>query len=110
MQFAAGARAVRPGHIRAPFYTSWAQAREAMADLSYQALDVPLGSAHVMGGCPMGDKDRGLVDAQGRYRHLENLYVFDGSVFPTSLGVNPQLSIYGLSARNATALAERLRA
>ena len=36
--------------------------------------------------------------------------MFDGSVFPTSLGVNPQLSIYGLSARNATALAERLRA
>lgn len=110
MQFAAGARAVRPGHIRAPFYTSWAQAREAMADLSYKALDVPLGSAHVMGGCPMGDEQHGLVDAQGRYRYLENLYVFDGSVFPTSLGVNPQLSIYGLSARNATALAERLRA
>ena len=109
MQFAAGARAVRPGHIRAPYYDSWKQAREAMANLPYAPLEVALGSAHVMGGCAMGDEQHGLVDSQGRYRHLDNLYVFDGSVFPTSLGVNPQLSIYGLTARNALALADRLK-
>ncbi|PIV72247.1 MAG: hypothetical protein COW56_10225, partial [Rhodocyclales bacterium CG17_big_fil_post_rev_8_21_14_2_50_68_7] len=34
--------------------------------------------------------------------------VFDGSVFPTSVGANPQLSIYALAARNASALAESL--
>jgi choline dehydrogenase-like flavoprotein len=33
----------------------------------------------------------------------------DGSVFPTSIGANPQLSIYGLVTRNATKLAEQLK-
>ena len=49
-----------------------------------------------------------MVDADGRHFHIENLSVHDGSVFPTSLGVNPQLSIYALVARNATALAGAL--
>jgi choline dehydrogenase-like flavoprotein len=69
------------------------------------------GSAHVMGGCTMGeDLKHCLTDSDGRYHHLENLYVFDGSVLPTSLGVNPQLTIYGISARNATRLATTLQA
>jgi choline dehydrogenase len=34
--------------------------------------------------------------------------VHDGSVFPTSLGANPQLSIYALVARNASALGDAL--
>jgi choline dehydrogenase len=34
----------------------------------------------------------------------------DGSLLPTSLGVNPQLTIYGLAAQNATALAVELGA
>jgi choline dehydrogenase-like flavoprotein len=34
--------------------------------------------------------------------------VHDGSVFPTSLGANPQLSIYAVAARSAAALAAKL--
>ncbi|MCZ7656131.1 MAG: hypothetical protein M5R42_20515 [Rhodocyclaceae bacterium] len=34
--------------------------------------------------------------------------VCDGSLFPTSIGANPQQSIYGLAARNASKLAEEL--
>lgn len=110
MQFAAGAQRVRPGHIRAPYYESWKQAREGMAALPYQPLEVALGSAHVMGGCAMGENDElCVVDSHGRHKHLDNLYVFDGSVFPTSLGVNPQLTIYSLTARNAIALADKLK-
>ena len=56
------------------------------------------------------DETRCLTDSDGRYHHLDNLYVFDGSVLPTSLGVNPQLTIYGITARNATRLATRLQA
>jgi choline dehydrogenase-like flavoprotein len=41
-----------------------------------------------------------------RHHALTNLYVVDGSVFPTSLGVNPQQSIYGLARLAATRLAE----
>jgi hypothetical protein len=51
----------------------------------------------------------GVVNSQGRHHQLKNLSIFDGSVFPTSLGVNPQLSIYGLVAQNATALAATLK-
>ena len=66
-------------------------------------------SAHVMGGCAMGDSpERGLTDDSGRHFHLDNLSVHDGSLFPTSIGANPQLSIYGLVARNASLLAARL--
>jgi choline dehydrogenase-like flavoprotein len=68
-------------------------------------------SAHVMGGCAMGtDTYSGVVDSRGRHWQVENLSVHDGSVFPTSLGANPQLTIYALAARNATALAEALGA
>ncbi len=64
-----------------------------------------------MGGLTMGqDEARCTVNSDGSYKHLNGLYVIDGSVFPTSLGVNPQLTIYGISARNATRLADKLTA
>jgi choline dehydrogenase-like flavoprotein len=34
--------------------------------------------------------------------------VHDGSLFPTSIGANPQLSIYGITARLASGLAQAL--
>ena len=54
------------------------------------------------------DDNHCTVNSDGSYKYLNGLYVIDGSVFPTSLGVNPQLTIYGISARNATRLAEAL--
>ena len=62
-----------------------------------------------MGGCGMGaDPKTSVVDGSGSHHHVENLSVFDGSVFPTSLGANPQLSIYAVVARNATRLVRSL--
>jgi choline dehydrogenase-like flavoprotein len=62
-----------------------------------------------MGGCAMADRaERGVVDPLGRHFQLENLSIHDGSVFPTSLGANPQLSIYAVAARSAAALAATL--
>jgi len=55
------------------------------------------------------DARRGACDPQGRFHHLANLHVMDGSLFPTSIGANPQLSIYGVVAKLATALAASLR-
>jgi choline dehydrogenase-like flavoprotein len=49
-----------------------------------------------------------VVDERGRHHHLANLSVHDGSLFPTSIGANPQLSIYGFAARMATELAADL--
>jgi choline dehydrogenase-like flavoprotein len=62
-----------------------------------------------MGGCPMSDDTKlGVVSSTGLYHGLSNLSVHDGSLFPTSIGANPQLSIYGITARLASGLAEKL--
>ncbi len=43
--------------------------------------------------------DRGVVDAGLRLHGCQGVYVADGSVVPSSLGVNPQLTIMALSTR-----------
>ena len=56
-----------------------------------------LAAVHPMGSIPMGDGDvPSATDSSGKFRHLKNLWVADGSLFPTSIGVPPQLSIYAL--------------
>ncbi|MBX3607981.1 MAG: GMC family oxidoreductase [Piscinibacter sp.] len=109
IQFAAGARTVLPVHELATPFTSWALARDAIAALPMKPLLTRVVSAHVMGGCGMaGDPGKGVVRPDGVHWQIENLSVHDGSLFPTSIGANPQLSIYGLVNRLATALAKSL--
>ncbi|AOY98170.1 GMC family oxidoreductase [Cupriavidus sp. USMAHM13] len=110
-QFAGGAARVRPAHLDAPYYTSWAEARQAIPALPLKAFRAALFSAHLMGGCGMSDDPRqGVVDSHGSHHQLGNLSVFDGSAFPTSIGANPQLSVFALTAQNAHALVQRLAA
>jgi choline dehydrogenase-like flavoprotein len=74
-------------------------------------------SAHPLGGCPMGDDaSNGVVDSLGRVFRGKNgnakydgLYVADGSIIPTSLGVNPSLTISALAYRIAFDIVERNR-
>ncbi|WP_305822689.1 GMC family oxidoreductase [Massilia brevitalea] len=109
IQFAAGASTVRPAHETARAYASWSEARREIAALPQALHMTRVASAHVMGGCTMaGDERRGVVAPDGRYRGLANLSVHDGSLFPTSIGANPQLSIYGVTARLASGLAQEL--
>ncbi len=109
IQFAAGARRVLPVHEMAQQYSSWAQAREAIDALPMKPLLTRVVSAHVMGGCGMaGDERLGVVRPDGLHWQVPNLSVHDGSLFPTSIGANPQLSIYGLVNRLATGLAKQL--
>jgi choline dehydrogenase-like flavoprotein len=109
IQFAAGARSVLPLHEDAAPVRSWAEARSAIAALPLAPLRARVVSAHVMGGCPMGpDARASVVDERGRHHRVANLSVHDGSLFPTSLGANPQLSIYAFAARMASELAREL--
>lgn len=111
IQFAAGAKSVMPIHGAGAAYDSYADARAAIDGFALSPLVTPVVSAHVMGGCPLGtDPARACVDASGRYHALANLHVLDASLFPTSIGANPQLSIYGMVARLATRLASELGA
>jgi choline dehydrogenase-like flavoprotein len=109
IQFAAGATMVMPVHATGASYADWTQARSSIAALPLKPQVAPVVSAHVMGGSPLGpDPTRAVADLDGRHHHLDNLYVFDGSLFPTSIGANPQLSIYGIVTRLASSLAQRL--
>ena len=111
IQFAAGARVVYPVHERAQGYTSWAQARAGIDALPMVPLLTRVVSAHVMGGCAMAaTENAGVVNPLGRHWTLENLSIHDGSVFPTSLGANPQLSVYGITTKFTRALAVELGA
>ncbi|MEI7446531.1 MAG: GMC family oxidoreductase [Burkholderiales bacterium] len=109
IQFAAGARSVRIGDERATPQTSLAGLVAELDRLALAPHDTKVVSAHVMGGCAMsGDDSRGLVRPDGVHHHVDNLSVHDGSLFPTSIGANPQLSIYGIVARMAAGLSMRL--
>jgi choline dehydrogenase-like flavoprotein len=109
IQFAAGAREVTPGHELGGTHRRWADARAAIAALPMQPLLTRVVSAHVMGGCAMAaTPQQGVVRPDGRHWQLANLSVHDGSVFPTSIGANPQLSVYGIVNRLATQLAAQL--
>jgi choline dehydrogenase-like flavoprotein len=66
----------------------------------YKQDDDGLGinSAHPQGGNPMGrDWRTSVVDPDFRVHGMDNVYVCDASVFPTSVTVNPQLTVMALA-------------
>lgn len=110
IQFAAGAKIVMPLHEDSKPMRSWIEAKKLIQALPMETLRTRIASAHVMGGCAMGaDARMSVARGDGRHHQLDNLWVFDGSAFPTSIGANPQLSIYGMVARNATRLVELMK-
>ena len=109
IQFAAGASSVRPYQLGSTPFKDWASARAALQVMPIEKFRTSISSAHIMGGCALGeDPKRSVVNSRGEFHHLRNLSVMDGSLFPTSIGANPQVSIYGLVSKLATALADRL--
>jgi len=75
--------------------------------------------SHPLGGCRMAENvEHGVVDEYGRVfdkrkkdreqRFYEGLYIADGSLIPTALGVNPSLTISALTLRVADKIVEEL--
>lgn len=63
-------------------------------------------TSHLLGTCRMGsDPGASVVDANGRSWDIPNLWICDGSLFPTCGGVNPSLTIQALACR----MGERIR-
>jgi choline dehydrogenase-like flavoprotein len=58
-----------------------------------QAGDLLMTSAHPQGGNALG----AVVDEDFRVRGMDNVYLCDASVFPTSVHVNPQLTVMGMA-------------
>ncbi|EYF03364.1 GMC family oxidoreductase N-terminal domain-containing protein [Chondromyces apiculatus] len=103
--FAAGARRVivpsRPTRI----YERGDSIEELKTlTLTRGAMDVT--AVHPMASVPMGDDPAvAAVSSEGKHHHLGGLWVGDGSLFPTSIGVPPQLSIYAMGLHVGRAIA-----
>jgi choline dehydrogenase-like flavoprotein len=105
LQLAAGAREVMTLH-ETPIVIRGEADIARIAEAPFGPNQHTMFSAHQMGGLAMGDDpNRSVVDSRGRHHAIENLWIVDGSIFPTSLGVNPQLSIYAHARLFATEIA-----
>jgi choline dehydrogenase-like flavoprotein len=92
------------------FMVNWSLAMLERAGA--EILSVPAGPVtnHELGGCRMGSDPRtSVVDAECRTHDVPNLYVVDGSVFPSSSEKNPTHTIMALAARAAVHIAGRLQ-
>ena len=66
-------------------------------------------SAHQMSSCRMaGNAAHGAIDPSGETFEVRNLYVADGSALPTAIGVNPMLTIMGVSHQIAQHIKARV--
>lgn len=106
---AAGAREVLPGVTGLPEVMPPGDAATEMRQIRFAATDLPTASNHVMGGSPMGkNPDAGAVcDGWGKVYDADDLYVCDTGLYPTSPGVNPQLTAMALAWRLGAELATR---
>jgi choline dehydrogenase-like flavoprotein len=90
-------------HLHHPLWRPIPERMAAM--LSGPSVPRTMLTVHPLGGCPMGDAfETGVVDHLGRVWRApgvlwEGLMVLDGSIVPTSLGVNPLLIITALAER-----------
>jgi long-chain-alcohol oxidase len=111
---AAGARRIFSSHAKWVAYDPFAGESRArfMADADaagYGAGQVTLGSFHIMGSARMGGSPAdSACDPTGQSWDVRDLYVFDGSAFPTASGVNPQISIQAIAHMGAQGLVARL--
>jgi choline dehydrogenase-like flavoprotein len=103
---AAGARRVYPPIAGLPELGPGDMDRLRSLELRPEQLS--LIAFHPLGTCRMGaDPTQSPVDPEGRLRGCEGLFVADGSIVPSSLGVNPQITIMALATRIAYGISGR---
>jgi len=100
LYWAAGAEAVYPPVAGVPELRAGNMEPLRRADLRASQLTVmafhPLGTARADARA-----DRGVVDARLKLHDAENVYVSDASAVPSSIGVNPQITVMALATRLA---------
>ncbi len=66
-------------------------------------------AVHPMASVPMGDDPtKAAVGSTGKHHHVEGVWVADASLFPSSIGVPPQLSTYAIGMHVGRAIAQAL--
>jgi hypothetical protein len=106
--FAAGAREVYPALRGRRVLRSPAEA-DALAESRPAARDWLLTAFHPLGTCRLATSPKqGVVSQDHEVFGLPGLYIADGSCVPSSLAVNPQVTIMALATRAADRLAQKL--
>jgi choline dehydrogenase-like flavoprotein len=108
LMFAAGAREVMPGVHGLPDRIRSPDEIEPIFALPDDPRLIHFIAAHLFGTARMGPDARGgVVGPELEVHGLPGLYVFDSSVFPSNIGVNPQHTICAVSWLAAERLAAR---
>ena len=106
--FALGAVRVFPGVLGLPRELTAAGDVDRIRSASLDPRAWHLGAGHLFGTCRMGgDPGKSVVGPDFRVHGADRLYVVDASVFPTNVGVNPQLAIMTLARHAAYGILER---
>ena len=106
--FAAGAQFVT-NLLSEPMTLRSAEEITRLDELALRPNDMALFSAHPQGSCRMhAEAAQGPIDGQGEVHEVPNLFVADASAFPTSVGINPQITIMALASRQASAIRQRM--
>jgi len=118
IQWAAGATRIGTLHLRdcsvgdgsAPIRRSDLETLlEDISRLGVKENGLALFTAHPMGSARAGrDPRRSAAKPTGESHEVRNLWIGDGSLFPTAPGVNPMISIMALAARTAGFIHARL--
>jgi choline dehydrogenase-like flavoprotein len=105
---AAGAKKVFPCLPGIPEVTS-ADELKKFDEVRIWRRDLELSAFHPLGTCRMGaDPDQSVVNGYGEMHYVKNLFIADGSIFPSPLSVNPQETIMAFANRTADYIHERL--
>jgi choline dehydrogenase-like flavoprotein len=108
MAFAAGAEVVHTTIFGVPPLRSREDAQRLLKERNVRGEDLELIAFHPLGTARMGrDARTSVVDPFLEVHDVDGLFVADGSVFPTSLEVNPQLTIMAFALRTAEFIASR---
>jgi len=107
------ARVLLAGGAREVFVTGYGTGRHSDVDTLREELktvslqQLNLYSAHPMSTCWMGTgKEDSVLDSRGRTHRMDGLYIIDAGMFPTALGVNPQLTTMMVSTLTARGMLE----
>jgi choline dehydrogenase-like flavoprotein len=104
---ASGARRVLPllaGHDEVTTPADLARLRASRI----KAGDMEVTAYHPLGTCRVGADDAACLDPDHQLRGARGVYVCDGSAVPSSLGVNPQMTIMAMALRAAEIVDARL--
>lgn len=104
---AAGAEEIFTSITGYPSISSVDEAR-ALEGARYDARRIECMAFHPLGSArAANDPRRGVVDQEGECFELPGLFIVDGSILPTSIGVNSQVPIMSMATRIAWRLADR---